>query len=247
MKLQKWIAQTGMMTRRQADRLISEGRVKVDGKLVESGYAIESEPTTIHIDGKQVRFGDPIPKLYWLLNKPDKCLVSRMPQANKISIFELPALKDIKFPLQYVGRLDYRTDGLLLLTTDGELTHRLTHPIYKLTRVYQAVTNKKLSKAQLDNVRIHGLQIDDKKVAGLRLEFIQGVNLGLSKGGIYNVSVQEGRNRIVRRVFESFGLKVVRLTRVGFGKLQLPQQLRSGEYRALTSQEIKYLKAAVKL
>lgn len=181
-----------------------------------------------------------------MLNKPDLCLTSRAPEPGKKTIFELPALRNLSFLLFPVGRLDYRTEGLLLLSNDGELVHRLTHPSYKIPRTYQVLLQRRLLPHEESQIR-HGLELEDGPVKGAEINFIQSTGLGQSRGAWYMITVHEGRNRIVRRIFEKLDVKVVRLLRYSYGELHLPEQLKPGEYRQLQSSEIAELKQAVGL
>ncbi len=181
-----------------------------------------------------------------MLNKPDLYLTSHKGDENKQTIFDLPALKYVPFKVNAVGRLDYRTEGLLLLSNDGDFIHRLTHPKFKVPRYYYALVSHKLSAEQLKNVR-SGVALSDGKTGPIEIQFAQGMNLGKSTGSWYYLKVHEGRNRLVRRIFEHFDFKVIRLVRAGFGDLRLPDSLASGEYRQLNSAQIKQLKKAVGL
>jgi 23S rRNA pseudouridine2605 synthase len=181
-----------------------------------------------------------------MLNKPDFCLTSRKGEEGKNTIFELPAFRQLKFLIYPIGRLDYRTEGLLLLSNDGELVHRLTHPSYKVTRSYQVLFNRKLEADEEKAIR-QGITLDDGPTQGAELQLLQSVDLGNSRGSWYLIKVKEGRNRLVRRIFESFNGKVVRLVRMAYGDLHLPEDLKPGEYRQLASAEIQNLKEAVGL
>lgn len=182
-----------------------------------------------------------------MLNKPDFCLTSRKGEEGKNTIFDLPALRQLKFLLYPIGRLDYRTEGLLLLSNDGELVHRLTHPSYKVTRTYQVLFNRKLEADEEKAIR-QGVTLDDGPTQACELQILQSVDLGNSRGSWYLIKVKEGRNRLVRRIFESFNNgKVVRLVRMAYGNLHLPEELKAGDYRQLSSAEIQSLKEAVGL
>ncbi len=197
------------------------------------------------IDGKHVGDKTP-PKVYWMLNKPDLTLTSRKGEDGMATIFELPSLKHVKFLLNPVGRLDFRTEGLLILSNDGELVHRLTHPSYKIPRTYQVLFSKRLKPEEEKAIR-QGITLDDGPTQPADLQFIQSVDLGSSRGAYYLIKIREGRNRIVRRTFEHFDGRVLRLSRIAFGDLTLPETLAPGDYRQLKPSEIANLKESVGL
>jgi 23S rRNA pseudouridine2605 synthase len=186
------------------------------------------------------------PRVYWMLNKPDCCLTAREDNRGRATIFDLPKLKGLPFIVSPVGRLDFRTEGLLLLSNDGELVHRLTHPSFKVPRCYHVLVNGKLTKEQEKEVRI-GVTLTDGPVKGTKLRSIQKQNMGATPGQWYDVTVTEGRNRLVRRIFEHFDLKVVRLVRYQYGELELPSDLAPGEYLQLSSEQIRSLRKATDL
>lgn len=197
------------------------------------------------VDGKIIHDRQP-PKVYWMLNKPDLTLTSRKREEGMITIFDLPALKNVTMRLNPIGRLDYRTEGLLLLSNDGELVHRLTHPSYKISRTYQVLFSKRLKPEEEKAIR-QGITLEDGPTQGADLQFLQSVELGATRGAYYLIKIREGRNRIVRRTFESFDGRVLRLIRMAYGDLTLPDGLAPGDYRQLKSQEIAALKDAVGL
>lgn len=212
--------------------------------MKELGTRIDPENDQVTVDGRLVTERPPL--VYWMLNKPDLCLTSRAREEGKTTIYDLPSLRHVKFLLYPVGRLDYRTEGLLLLSNDGELVHRLTHPSFKVPRTYQVLVQKRLTSEEETQLR-HGVVLEDGATQGAELQFIQSIDLGQSRGAWYMITVREGRNRLVRRLFEHLNNKVVRLMRYSYGDLHLPESLKPGEYRQLNSQEIHALKQAVGL
>lgn len=193
------------------------------------------------LDGKLVRSKLP-PKVYWLLNKPDKILTARSDD-DKPTIYDIPMVAKAKFLVSPVGRLDFRTEGLLLLTNDGELSYKLCRPEYHVPREYQVLLDGRLTKEQEQEIR-KGVTLEDGVVSNVKINFIHGANMGVSTGAWYVITVHEGRNRLVRRLFEHFNRRVVRLIRVAFGEIRLPLDLPSGEYRQLTTDEVAKLKKA---
>ena len=236
----------GIASRREAEGLIKNGHVTVDGEVAHLGMKVGLGSHNIKIKNKAVSLRSEVPKVYWLLNKPDFTLVSKKGEQDKQTIFDLPSLRKVPFPLSAAGRLDYRTTGLLLLSNDGELIHRLTHPSYKVPRHYHALVPGKLTAEQLASVR-SGLKLQDGVVSDVKITYLDSQNLGKTSGSWYLVTVKEGRNRLVRRLFAHLDYKVLNLIRVGYGDLQLPRQLEPGKYQQLTSREVSYLKRAVRL
>ena len=203
-------------------------------KVSELGTKVNTDSDTISVDGKPLKTKLP-PKVYWLLNKPDKHLTARSDElTDKKTIYDIPMVAKAKFLVNPVGRLDYRTEGLLLLTNDGDLSYKLCRPEYHVPREYQALLDSRLTKEQEQEIK-KGITLEDGPVTDVKIQFVHGENLGVSTGSWYIVTVHEGRNRLVRRMFEHFGKRVVRLIRVGFGDIRLPANLPAGEYRQLTA------------
>jgi len=245
-RIQKWLSIQGIASRREAEGWIEEGKVFVNGKLVtEQGMRIDPDTDKVTVLGRHIN-NTPPPRVYWLLNKPDMVLTSRPDGTSRMTIYDLHSTRDLQFLVSPVGRLDYRTEGLLLLSNDGELVHRLAHPKYKVPRYYNVLIDGRLSYEEESALR-RGIELEDGITGKSEVIFAHSVNLGQSRGSWYFITVFEGRNRLVRRMFEHFGFKVVRLVRYGFGDLRLPDDLPAGDYRQLTNSEIKYLKDSVNL
>ena len=241
LRLQKWLSQQGITSRREAEGWIRAGRIAVNGVIVtELGTKVTPEADVVTIDGRPVRADRP-PLVYWLLHKPDKCLTSHKGDDGKPTIFDLPKLREIPFKLLTVGRLDFRTEGLLILSNDGEFVHRLTHPKFKVARSYYCLVDSRLTKADEDLVRGR-LVLQDGPVGRIELTFAHRANMGASAGFWYFITVYEGRNRLVRRIFEHFGRRVVRLVRYKMGTLDLPEDLKPGDHIPLSPQQIEQLK-----
>ena len=246
MRIQKWLSQMGLASRREAETWISEGRIAVNGEVVtELGRKIDPETDQVSLDGKALSRGLP-PRVYWLLNKPDEVLTARNDEFQRKTIYDLPKLNKIPFLIAPVGRLDFRTEGLLLLTNDGELANRLCHPKYRIPRLYHVLIGGKLTEEQEQAIR-RGVTLEDGPTGAIDLRYAHGKNLGSSRGSWYAITVHEGRNRLVRRLFEHFDLKVVRLIRVAFGDIRLPEDLKPGDYLQLTSDQIDTLKRLTSL
>ena len=241
LRIQKWLSELGLASRREAEAWITDGRIAVNGTIVrELGMKIDPEIDRLTLDGKGLGRSKPS-KVYWLLNKPDRTLTSRKSQGNKSTIFDLPSLRGLTFDVAAAGRLDYRSEGLLILSNDGQLIFRLIHPKYKVPRHYSVLVNGRLSAADMKKMT-QGIELEDGPVEQVNIKFVHGHNMGKTSGSWYFVTVFEGRNRLVRRLFEHFGLNVIRLIRNGLGDIRLPESLPPGKYIQLKPNQIKYLK-----
>jgi 23S rRNA pseudouridine2605 synthase len=237
-RLQKVLAEAGIGSRRHCEELIAEGRVKVDGETVGwFGTRVDPEKAIIHVDGKRVATRSDM--RYYAVNKP-RGVVSTMsdPQGRK-SLADY--VGDVPERLFHVGRLDTETEGLILLTNDGELSHRLTHPKYGVAKTYLADVAGPIPRDLGRRLRA-GIRLHDgwAKADGFR------VVQQLGKRALVEVTLHEGRKHIVRRLLAEAGHPVRQLARTEFGPIRLGQ-LRPGTIRALTQKEIGELYAAVGL
>ncbi len=226
MRLQRALARAGVTSRRKAEDLIRAGRVKVDGAVAVLGQSVDPEGQRVTVDGRVVRPG----RTVWLaLNKPLGYVVSRGDPEGRPTVFHLLP----KVPgLTYVGRLDVMTSGLLLLTTDGAAAHRLMHPRFAVPRTYWLGAHG-LEAQAVQRALAGRIVIDDRPVR------IVASRVRLARGGVeVEVTLAEGRQRIVRRLAEQLGLKVEWLHRVAYGPVRLGK-LPEGRHRALTAHEIR--------
>ncbi|WP_028845722.1 pseudouridine synthase [Thermodesulfatator atlanticus] len=237
-RLNKFLAQAGFASRRKADELISQGRVKINGKVVsEPGVKIDPETQRIEVDGKEIKAEEPV---YYLFYKPAGYLTSLSDPHGRKTIASF--LQKIPYRVFPVGRLDAATEGLILLTNDGELANRLLHPRYQIKRVYHATVKGHPRKEAIDKLLKKGVEVEGKRV------FPKGIKL-LRQGPrstTYEVVLGEGRKREVRKIFASIGHPVIKLLRVAFGPLTL-KGLRPGEIRPLSGKELRALKRAAKI
>lgn len=232
-RLHKYMSQAGVASRREAERLIREGRVKVNGIVVkEMGVQVDSEKDQITLDEKTVL---PAQKLIYLLFYKPKGVVTTLkdPQNRKKVTDYLKTVKERVYP---VGRLDYNTEGLLLLTNDGELANLLTHPRHKVEKVYIAVVKGIVADKSLSQLR-KGVLLEDGLTAPAKVKR-RTVGKDFTK---VEIAITEGRNRQVRRMFAAVGHPVLALKRVKLGPLDLGD-LQPGEYRSLLSKEIHALR-----
>jgi len=230
-RLNKYIANAGICARREADRYIAPGNVEVNGKpMTELGYRVQ--PTdVVKFDGKNISAEK---KEYILLNKPKGFITTTQDEKGRKTVMDLVA-GAAQGNIKPVGRLDRLTTGLLLLTNDGDLMKKLTHPSHGVRKIYHVILDKKLALADFHKIQ-EGLTLEDG--------FIQVDDINFVDGAPHNeigVKIHSGRNRIVRRIFESLGYVVEKLDRVAFAGLT-KKDLPRGHWRTLTAQEIINLK-----
>jgi 23S rRNA pseudouridine2605 synthase len=234
-RLQKILAAAGVASRRKCEEMILAGMVEVNGEKVTT-LGVKADPAvdTITVNGKTIRSEK---KLYLMLNKSKGVITSaKDPQGRKVVSDFLPGIKERVYP---VGRLDYDTEGLLLLTNDGEFANLLTHPSHHVPKTYRATVKGIPHGSALEQLQ-KGIKLEDGMTAPAEVEY-HDVDTDGNEATI-TITIFEGRNRQVRRMFEAIGHKVIRLKRIRFGELGL-ENLGRGKYRHLTPQEIKELLA----
>jgi 23S rRNA pseudouridine2605 synthase len=234
-RLQKVLAAAGIASRRACEELIAAGRVTVNGEVAELGSRCDPTSDVVEVDGERVNV-DP-ERVYVLLNKPRGVVTTADDPHGRPTVVDLVELPQRLFP---VGRLDQDTEGLLLLTNDGELTHRLLHPSFEVERVYVALVPGPVRKAVLRQLR-EGVELEDGLARARRVHV-----LGEERGkALVELTLAEGRNREVRRMLGAVGLPVERLARVAYGGVELGE-LRQGNWRFLTQAEIGRLHEATR-
>lgn len=233
-RLQKILAQAGVASRRKCEELIQNGQVQVNGKTVtELGTKADPAADAITVNGKPIRSEK---KVYLMMNKPKGVITSAAdPQGRKVVTDYLKEIKERVYP---IGRLDYDTEGLLLLTNDGEFANLLTHPSHHVPKTYLATVKGVPHGSALERLK-KGIMLDDGMTAPAEAEY-QDVDPENNSATI-TITIHEGRNRQVRRMFEAISHPVVRLKRIRFGELGL-QNLKRGRFRHLTPQEVKELR-----
>jgi 23S rRNA pseudouridine2605 synthase len=229
-RLQKVLARVGIGSRRVAENLIAAGRVTVNGEVAVLGRRVHAELDAVEVDG--VRIGVRPDLVWYLLNKPRGVTTTASdPHADR-TVVELVPDEPRVFP---VGRLDVDTEGLLLLTNDGDLTHRLTHPSFGVEKEYVAEVHGSPSPAAVRRLR-EGIELEDGITAPAKAS--------LTPPSVLTITIHEGRNRQVRRMCDAIGHPVVRLVRTRIGPI-VDRSLKPGTWRALTSDEVHALERAV--
>lgn len=232
-RLNKYLSQSGVASRREADRLIQEGRVCVNREVVSTlGEKIDDAEDVVEVDGQKITKGRPL--IYLMLNKPSGYMVTRKDPTGRPTVMDLiPASLRHLYP---VGRLDYNSRGLLLLTNDGDLAFRLMHPRYEIKKVYLAEVKGDPVEESILKLK-KGIFIEGKKTAPARVTKLRGS----SDRSLVKIELKEGRKREIRKMCAAVGHPVLDLRRIEFGGLKL-DRLKSGKWRDLTSQEIDLLK-----
>lgn len=240
-RLQKVLAQAGIASRRHAEEIIIQGRVQVNGEVIRTLGTKVVSTDRIAVDGRPL----PLPQkdyAYYLLHKPTGYITSVTDPQGRKTVMEL--MQKIPQRVYPVGRLDYDTSGLLLLTNDGDLAHRLMHPSYGVEKTYRVEVGEKIPEQALRRLE-KGVLLEDGKTAPARVREVSPKGGGSSP--VYEITIHEGRNRQVRRMFKAIGFPLRALKRMGFGPLELDPSLAQGAFRPLSKTEIQHLRQAVKL
>jgi 23S rRNA pseudouridine2605 synthase len=229
-RLQKVLARAGLGSRRVCEELIADGRVTVNGEVAALGRRVDPARDAVALDGVPVVVRDDL--VYYVLNKPTGYVSTASDPEGRATVVELVPATPRVFP---VGRLDYETEGLLLLTNDGDLTHLLTHPSFGVVKTYLAEVEGDVAPATVRALR-EGVELDDGRTAPARVKVVQrrGATTAIELG------IHEGRNRQVRRMCDAVGHPVVRLVRTRIGPLR-DGSLKPGTWRALTPAEVRRL------
>ena len=236
-RLQKILAQAGVASRRAAEKLIGEGRVSVNGVTIrEMGTKADPAHDDIKVDGRRLRARQRA--RYILLNKPAGYVSTRADPQHRPTVIDL--LRGVREYVYPVGRLDYDTEGLLLLTNDGELAAHLTHPRHGVERTYEARVAGIPDAAALERLR-NGIPLDGHRTLPADVSLL---NPGRSGDGTLRLTIREGRNRQVRRMCEAVGHPVRALRRIRIGPLQ-DRRLKPGEWRELNAEEVKALRGVL--
>ena len=232
-RLQKFLADAGVASRRKAEEFILDGKVTVNGKIVqEMGFKINDKTDIVMYNGERVK--PKSRKIYIMLHKPEGFVTTVKDQFNRASVSDL--VKDINARIFPVGRLDYDTSGLLIMTNDGELTYKLTHPRHEIPKRYLAKLFGEPDSKGIRRFR-SGIMIDGKMTKPAKIVILRRDE----RFSYAEITITEGRNRQIRKMCEEIKHPVASLKRIAVGKLELGD-LPKGKYRELTKKEINYLK-----
>lgn len=232
MRLQKYLASCGIASRRKCETYILEGKVAVNGKVIDTLGTQVEVGDEVTFCGKPVKLQEEY--VYYMLNKPVNYVTTVQDDQHRQTVLDL--IQDDVHRVYPVGRLDYNTSGLLLLTNDGELTYGLTHPKHHVNKCYEVKVRGVLSEEAKRTLKM-GVLLDGKMTYPAQLKVLRKGE----KSTLFQLTIHEGRNRQVRRMCEAVGYPVLSLKRVSVGKLTLGD-LEVGQYRTLTEKEVSYLK-----
>ena len=231
MRINKFLSSLGIASRRAIDKYIEEGRIKVNVVIATTGIDV-TEEDEIYIDNKKIETNRIEEKVYFILNKPLEVLSASSDDRGRKTVVDLIKTDKRIFP---IGRLDYMTSGLILLTNDGKLFNRLVHPKSEIYKKYYIKVFGEVKKEEIEELK-KGVLLEDGKTLPAK---VSGIKYDKNKTSMY-ISIREGRNRQIRRMIEKFGYKVLMLRREKIGELSLGD-LKEGKYRELTGEEIEYL------
>lgn len=234
MRINKYLATLGVASRRSIDTLILQSKILVNGRVAMQGMDVSDEDEIV-IDGQKLEMKlekEIDEKVYYMLNKPLEVLSSSSDDRGRTTVVDLVKTNKRIFP---IGRLDYMTTGLILLTNDGELFNRLVHPKSEIYKKYYLKVFGEVKKYEIEQLK-KGVNLEDGKTLPAKVSTVKIEN---NKTSLY-ISIREGKNRQVRRMIEKFGYKVLMLRREKIGELSLGD-LPEGKYRELTKEEIEYL------
>lgn len=233
-RLQKYLALSGIASRRKSEELILEGKIKVNGVTVtELGTKIDPDKDVVLYDGKVITQEEK--KVYYLLNKPVGYVTTAKDQFNRPNVVDI--ISSNNYRIYPVGRLDYNTSGLLILTNDGELTNKITHPANHVEKSYIVKCKGILTKQALEKLK-NGIDIGGYITQKAKVEVIKTDGRNTTA----KITISEGKNRQIRKMFDAVGNPVIDLKRISIGKIKV-DGIEIGKYRELTDEELKYLKS----
>ena len=224
-RVQKFISEAGVASRRKAEEFIKSGQVSINGRKAKLGDKVDPEKDTVTVYGKKVLAAEK--KLYFAVNKPKNYVVSKRDPGGRKTVFELLP-EDVRTKVWNVGRLDVDTEGLIILTNDGELTQELSHPKYEHEKEYEVTTQETPTDGQLENLR-QGVEIATGLTYPAKVK---------TKHNKIFIVIHEGKKRQVRRMFSTVGLTVTNLKRIRINNLKLPESLSVGKYMTIKKEEI---------
>ena len=230
-RINKFLASNGVASRREIDNMIKKGQIKINGKIPTSGERINNDDV-IEINNKILNIEDKKEKVYFLLNKPLKVLSSVSDNRGRKTVVDMIETKERIYP---IGRLDYETEGAILLTNDGDLFNKVIHPRTEIYKEYEVTVKGAITDKAITILK-YGVELED----GITLPALVKIKEREDTFTKIILSIREGRNRQIRRMISAVGYRVEKLKRNKIGEIDI-SGLRSGEYRSLTEEEIKYL------
>lgn len=230
MRLQKYMAEAGVASRRACENLITDGRVTVNGIVAQLGMSVDENRDVVEVDGKTIERQQR--KIVILLYKPRGVVCTSSDPEGRKTVQEY--VKDIPERMYNVGRLDLNSEGLILMTNDGELANRMMHPRYGVNKTYRVICDGKLTASEIAQLT-NGIKLEDGMTAPARLFDIFPTKDGGNTA--FSITIHEGKNRQVRRMLEAVGHRTLRLKREAYGPLKIGD-LKSGQWRYLTDEEI---------
>ena len=231
MRLQKYLADAGIASRRKCEQLIEEGRVKLNGAAAEIGMNV-SDGDVVTLDGKRVRANNE--RVMIAFYKPKNVICSNAEDEDRKKVTDF--FKELPYRLYTVGRLDYDSEGLILVTNDGDAANRLMHPRYGLSKTYNVLCSGRFTDAEI-HALASGVMLEDGMTAPARVKLLRETDNGNTE---LSITIHEGRNRQVRRMVAAVGHDTLRLVRVSIGKLTI-SGLKSGQWRFLSREETELL------
>ena len=235
MRINKYIASCGVASRRKAEEIINEGRVTVNGSTVyELSIQIDEKKDIVEVDGKSISQEEE--KVYLIMNKPEGYITTVKDQFGRPSVLDI--IDDVSERVYPVGRLDYETSGLLILTNDGDLTYTLTHPKHEVEKTYLARVKGIFTEEEIERFKT-GLEIEDYITAPAKIKIIKEDRI--KDYSVCRISIHEGKNRQVRKMCAAVDHKVMNLKRIQMGKINV-RNIEVGKYRHMTDEEVRYLK-----
>lgn len=231
MRLQKYLADAGIASRRKCEQLIEEGRVKLNGAVAEIGMNV-NDGDVVTLDGKRVRANNE--RVMIAFYKPKNVICSNAEDEDRKKVTDF--FKELPYRLYTVGRLDYDSEGLILVTNDGDAANRLMHPRYGLSKTYNVLCSGRFTDAEI-HALASGVMLEDGMTAPARVKLLRETDNGNTE---LSITIHEGRNRQVRRMVAAVGHDTLRLVRVSIGKLTI-SGLKSGQWRFLSREEMELL------
>lgn len=232
MRLNKYLASQGVASRREIDKMVLRGEIEVNGKIPEIGLKVDKKDT-IKINGKPLKAGKQ-KNIYYLLNKPRKVISAVSDDRGRRTVTDFLKNKGRVYP---IGRLDYETEGLIIMTNDGELYNNVIHPKAEVYKKYVVQAKGRVKKSALSSLK-NGIKLEDGVTLPAKVQFIREEG----ETTWFSISIREGRNRQVRRMVEAIGHRVMSLQRTRIGNITLGN-LEVGGVRPLTKEEVRYLKS----